>query len=240
MANDKPIVMLKIDNKSVTSELDRAGYKKVGVLIKQVENFKAALEKASSNEIDVILINMDIPGFDVFSALKKFKSMPHLEETPIVVTSVQGHHSIQKKVLESGADLFVEQPFPRQFLVEKIKNLLSKQTRNEARISGEAQIEFKYNNKTETCVLADVSGSGVLVLTTLDIPAGDKLELKLLLPGYQRSITIVGQVVRSVDSAEHGRGIGIRFLEFIGDARKKLDKYITKSSANDANLMYYL
>ena len=102
----------------------------MGVTIKAATSYAQANEIVENEKIDIIVINLDHESIQPIQICKHFKST---SEIPVVLTSVQ---SFPKKVksMSQGADLLVEQPIPRQFFIEKIRNLLEQKVRTDLRL----------------------------------------------------------------------------------------------------------
>ena len=240
--NDKNLIMLSIDGKSITSDLDRAGYKKMGVDLRSTSTFKDAEAFISENTVDVIVINYDYEHVDAVQLCKHFKAQEQSKEIPIVFTSVQDKpRSIKAK--DIGLDLFVEQPVPRQFFIEKIRNLLEQKTRGTDRVNITSEVTFELEGESVTCPIADLSKSGILLSTERQLKAETELDLTFSLPGYKKPIKVLGEVVRAINEQGNNPvqiGIGVRFKSFNGDSQKRLEKYISKSQDDDPKLAYYL
>ncbi len=243
--NGPSIKMLLIDDKMLTSELDKAGYRSMGFSVKQVSNFAEAQEAFNEDSVDILVINMDYAKIDAPTICQHYKSDTKTSSLPVVLTSVQSSASVKKLAIESGADLFVEQPLPRQYFIEKLKKLLDKVTRDNNRIDFQEQATLTWEDQTYVLPIADISSSGILVSTHENIPGSEVVELSFCLPGNKKPLKIGGRVVRRIepsDSTGSGRpsGLGIRFETFVGDSEDRLEKYIANTSDHDQKLIYYL
>ncbi|TWW10028.1 hypothetical protein E3A20_08460 [Planctomyces bekefii] len=244
MAGPNTIKMLSIDDKTVTTDLDRAGYRKMGVYVKAAANFEEANRLLKSEKIDLIVINLDYPPIDGTQITKHLKSKPETKEIPIVLTSVQTAARLRNAALESGADLFVEQPLPRQYFIEKLKQLLEQKTRTTERVSLHGDVRFTVDGTQHHCAIGDLSSSGMLLSTDLELTSGKPIHVEFDLPDQKKPIVIDGEVVRTLRySPQHPDrqcGIGVRFDNFQGDSKKRLENYIDKSAHSDERLKYYL
>jgi|NOAtaT_5_FD_contig_51_1462483_length_952_multi_2_in_0_out_0_1 response regulator RpfG family c-di-GMP phosphodiesterase len=234
--------ILFVDEKRITSDLEKAGYRKIGAHIIQATNFAQSKEILQREEIDVIVINYDYSEIDAVSMCEHFKKQTETQAVPIVFTSVQ---PLPKKVTqrENGPDLFIETPVPREYFIEQVRNILAEKTRGTERVNHEGFVSFDYKGRTLECPIQDVSKSGILLTTDMTIEAGTKVSLSFSLPGYKKPIKVEGEVVRCIaaDSRRNTKaGVGIRFDEFNGDSQKRLEKYIAKSQNDDPKLVYYL
>ena len=165
MANTT-LKILSIDEKRITTDLDKAGYRKIGAQMFQATSFSEAQNTIIANDISAIVINYDFKEVDAVAVCEHFKrTMP---EKPVVLTSVQ---SVPKRILknELGPDLFIEQPIPRQYFIEKIRDLLEEKIRDTDRVDHGGIVEFQFDGKRMECPIQDISKSGILLETDLDI-----------------------------------------------------------------------
>ena len=238
--NKQPLKILFIDEKRMTTELDKAGYRKIGAQLIQATSYKSAQEILESQDVSVIVVNYDFKEVDPVTISKHLKQQ--YGDKPLVLTSVQ---SVPKKILKDtyGPDLFVEQPIPRQYFIEKIRNLLEEKIRDTDRVAHGGTVSFVYEGVKHDCAIQDISKSGLLIATGMTIPADTVLDLSFLIPGYKKPIRVNSTVVRKIAANEQRQivsGLGIRFDEFAGDSQKRLDKYILKSQNDDPHMVYYL
>lgn len=244
MGKVKPIIMLSVDDRSVTSDLDSAGYKKMGVSVRPASSWDEAEKFLAEGEIDVLVINLDYHRVNGIQIIRHIRSMPEFVKIPVVVTSVQSAARVRTAAIDAGADLFVEQPLPRHFFIEKLKTLLSQTTRGTARIGTSGEGRFQLNGKLVSCPLADVSSGGVLLQCHVELPVGISLKVELILPGVKKSIEVSGHVVRKVKvdakNPLSGSGFGFRIESFHGDARKRLEKFLAFNAETDSPMRYYL
>lgn len=241
-----PIKMLLIDDKMLTSELDKAGYRSMGISVKQVANFAETQEVFKKETVDLLVINMDYSKIDAPTICQHYKNSPETAALPIVLTSVQSSASVKNSALKAGADLFVEQPLPRQYFIEKLKKLLDQVTRDNNRIDLQEQATLIWEDQTFVLPIADISSSGILVSTHENIPGSELVRLSFCLPGNKTPLKIGGRVVRRIEPSDTATapkkpsGLGIRFETFEGDSETRLEKYIASSSDHDKKLIYYL
>ena len=238
------IKMLSLDDKTVTTDLDRAGYRKMGVVVRPALSFDEASKALKAEKFDLIVINMDFKPINAAEITKHLKAQAEFKEIPIVLTSVQTSAKVRNTALDAGADLFVEQPLPRQYFIEKLKQLLEHKTRTTERVALDGRVVFQYAGRDLSCAIGDLSVSGVLLSTEEELQDGAELEMTFELPGDKKPVTVTGEVVRTIQfskqTPERQTGVGIRFAAFHGDAKKRLEKYIERSQIVDTRMKYYL
>lgn len=244
MMDTPTLRILQIDEKRVTTDLDRAGYRKTGVRMIQASSFLEAKSQLKKQDIDIIVINMDYEGISAEAACKHFKSEKETADIPVVFTSIKSLPSSLTKSPD-GPDLCVEQPMPRQFFIEKLRTLLEQKIRDNSRVSYQGDASFSWNGQKRLCRILDLSKTGLLISSDLELEPGHTVDLSFVLPSQKKAIKVTGEVVRYISpktsAHEESRGgYGIKFLTFHGDSQKRLEKYVLKSAVDDPKMVYYL
>lgn len=243
------IRMLSVDDKSLTTSLDRAGYRDMGVIVNIAANFdeyQARIQK-TDRPIDIIVINLDYPANNAPQIIESARSSTN-SSIPIILTSVQARVAERKKLLELGANLFIEQPVPRTYFIEKAKALLTQATRSDGRLNSEqfdtAQITL--DDKEYQFPVSDLSSSGILLKTEEVFEIGTHIEISLVVPGYKKALQFVGEIVRHVkgydndEASDDYRGLGVRFSSYKGDSQKRLVKFLSNANLDNKEMIFYL
>lgn len=240
--------MLLIDDKSLTTSLDRAGYREMGVQVLSASDQQEAMNALENKAVEIVVINLDFLGSGARMICHTLRNRDEWQEIPVVVTSVQANSPHKHQAIEAGANLFVEQPIPRSYFIEKIKELLTKATRggNDRVSSGDlGPVKLVYSEQEYSFPIGDISSSGILLSTDEHFEEGLACSMELQLPNSKKPIKIDGEVVRVLkedkNKPDRKAGVGIRFSKFKGDAQKKLTQYLDKhSSMGDEQMQYYL
>jgi two-component system, cell cycle response regulator DivK len=92
--------------------------------ITEAEDAQQALEAIAKQRPDLILMDIQLPIIDGYTATRKIKADPALRSIPIAVTSyaLSGE---EKKAREAGCDDYVPKPFSPRQLLAKIRQYLS-------------------------------------------------------------------------------------------------------------------
>jgi DNA-binding response OmpR family regulator len=88
----------------------------------EAENGKQAIELIKSEDLDIILLDIQLPdisGYDVFNFLKEYS--PNI---PVIIVSAQGADMDRIMGLEIGADDYVVKPFNPVELVARMRTVL--------------------------------------------------------------------------------------------------------------------
>jgi len=91
-------------------------------------NGVSALEILSQNKIDVVLLDVMMPGMDGFETCKKIKENPETTHIPVVMVTALSELEDRVKGLESGADEFLTKPINDIALFARVKSLARMKT----------------------------------------------------------------------------------------------------------------
>lgn len=91
---------------------------------------KQALEMIKEKKIDLILLDLMLPGFDGFEICKAVRKDPANKDIPIVMVTAKGEEADIVKGLECGADDYITKPFSPNVLLARVSTILRR--RNEA------------------------------------------------------------------------------------------------------------
>jgi response regulator RpfG family c-di-GMP phosphodiesterase len=236
--------VLKIDEKNVTTELERAGYRSIGVSIRNANTFQDAMDLLGKGTYDALILNHDYQQIDAFLICSYLKQQPITSVLPIIITSVESTAKNQKAALSAGADLFIEQPIPKQDFVEQLKKLLEQQTRSNNRVHINGQANISWDHEKFTLPIADISNTGILLSTTKEFSSGVAVHLQFALPESSTDLKVEGEVVRTipadVNQPDRPFGVGIRFTAFSGQAEQIIKEFTASHADENKRLKYYL
>ena len=78
------------------------------------------------------------------------------------------------------------------------------------------------------CKMENISASGVLVHALRAYPPGTKAHVEFMFPQDAVPFKAEAEVARQTTSNESMVGMGLRFLEFVGDSQERLKSYLEK------------
>lgn len=89
---------------------------------------------------------------------------------------------------------------------------------------------FEWNQPYEASA-AEISAGGVFLKTAEALPEGTHLTLRLLVPGMETAVTVLGKVVRTVKGGLlKPAGMGVRFLDIAPSVRESISLYVERRS----------
>jgi len=120
---DKPVILV-VDDQPKNIELLEAYLVPQGYEIVKAANGEEALGKLPCNQIDLILLDVMMPGMNGYEVCKKVKRDLRNTFLPIVMLTALDKMEAKIEGLEAGADDFLNKPFQKIELVARVNNLL--------------------------------------------------------------------------------------------------------------------
>jgi two-component system cell cycle response regulator DivK len=93
--------------------------------ITEAEDGQQALEAIAKQWPDLILMDIQLPIIDGYTATRKIKADPALKSIPIIAVTSYALSGEEKKAREAGCDDYVPKPFSPRQLLAKIRQFLS-------------------------------------------------------------------------------------------------------------------
>jgi two-component system cell cycle response regulator DivK len=93
--------------------------------ITEAEDGEKALEAIAKQRPDLILMDIQLPIMDGYTATKRIKGDPTLRSIPIIAVTSYALSGEEKKARAAGCDDYVPKPFSPRQLLAKIRHYLS-------------------------------------------------------------------------------------------------------------------
>jgi len=119
--------ILIVDDEPDILELVRYNLSREGYEIVCAESGEKALEYAQSKMLDLIILDLMLPGQDGLEVAKQLKSSSKSMHVPIIMLTAKGEEADIVTGLELGADDYVTKPFSPRVLLARIKAILRRQ-----------------------------------------------------------------------------------------------------------------
>jgi two-component system, NtrC family, nitrogen regulation response regulator NtrX len=116
-------VLVVDDEKNIRRAL-RMVLEGAGLQVEDCPDAESALGLLAQREIDLIILDVRLPGMDGITALGKIRAMPETRHTPVLMIS--GHASVSDamEAVKKGATDFFEKPVDRELVVSRVQNAL--------------------------------------------------------------------------------------------------------------------
>ncbi len=116
--------ILVIDDEEDILELVRFNLSQEGYEVLCADSGEKALEILKSMPVDLMVLDLMLPGMDGFCVAKRVKSDPRVRHLPIVMLTARGSETDVVAGLEIGAEDYVTKPFSPRVLAARIQKVL--------------------------------------------------------------------------------------------------------------------
>jgi two-component system phosphate regulon response regulator PhoB len=190
-----------------------------------------ALKKVRSERIDVVILDLMLPGMDGLDVCRSLKKDEKTASVPVIMLTAKGEESDIVTGLELGADDYIVKPFSPKILVARIKTVLRRKSAEPMDESAPVLIhdlaihpgrrEVLYKKKPveltnmEFRVLHLLAGKPGWVFSRYQIVEGVRGDnypvtdrsVDVLIVGLRKKLGPAGEYIETV------RGVGYRFRE---------------------------
>jgi adenylate cyclase len=120
--NDEAVILV-VDDQAQNIRLLDAVLSPRGYRVLTAESGEAALDLLRTEQPDVVLLDIMMPGMDGYEVCRRIRDNPDTAYLPVVMITAS---DIQEKVrgTEAGADDFVTKPFDQAELLARVKSLV--------------------------------------------------------------------------------------------------------------------
>ena len=98
--------------------LEKAGYQ-----VDEITDFKDTTQQAMKYDVDLILLDLNLPGESGFQICKNLKAK---ESIPILILTSRDRLNDEIHALKLGADEYLTKPFRKERLLARIENILKR------------------------------------------------------------------------------------------------------------------
>jgi two-component system cell cycle response regulator len=123
--DDRRLILIVDDEPSVRAMV-HAAIRVRGQRYRVIEaaNATEAVDRASSERPDLVLLDVALPDHDGFWVCHTLKGGPSTATIPVVMLTAMGLPSDRQRALEAGADGYIVKPFSPRALLEELDRRL--------------------------------------------------------------------------------------------------------------------
>jgi len=224
--------ILVVEDEEDILELVRYNLSREGYHVICVTSGEEALIKKGSEALDLIVLDLMLPGIDGLEVTKILKNDSKTQDIPIVMLTAKGTETDIVTGLELGADDYITKPFSPRVLIARIRAILRRKTtkalmddssviqihelkihpgRRDVSIRGES-VELTYTEFQVLYYLARRPGWVFTRSQIVDAVRGDDYpvtdrSVDVQIVGLRKKLGFAGRYIETV------RGVGYRFKE---------------------------
>ena len=116
--------VLLIDDNVLTLELTSTHLRALGFTVGAANSGKDGLDFLKNNKVDIVILDLIMPGMDGYEVLKHIRSDKNTSATPVIVLTGRYSQSDKIKSLDKGADDYIIKPFDNNELASRINAVL--------------------------------------------------------------------------------------------------------------------
>jgi DNA-binding response OmpR family regulator len=119
-----PKTILVADDHAHILKLVEFSLEEINCWIETARTGEEAVAKAAKMRIDLLVVDVKLPGIDGFETLRRIRLTPGNDAVPIIVLTGQGQSEVQAEAAGLGAAAFFTKPFSPVELAAKARSLL--------------------------------------------------------------------------------------------------------------------
>jgi len=115
--------ILTVDDSPSMRALLLGALQSEGFDVEQAEDGQEALEWLASNEVDVIITDINMPRLDGFGLIEKLRDSARHADRPILVLSTENSPEKKSRARNAGATGWIVKPFDAQKLATAVRRI---------------------------------------------------------------------------------------------------------------------
>jgi len=143
----KPIVLV-VDDDQLNAKLFEAQLLPMGYEVIRASSGPEALAAAQGTEVDIVLLDVMMPGMSGYEVCRRLKSMDSTRTVPVVMVTALEDLESKVKGIQAGADDFLTKPVSREELAARTRSLVHMHTLSRSLVSIENAL-FSLANAVE-------------------------------------------------------------------------------------------
>jgi putative two-component system response regulator len=152
---DNPTILI-VDDEARNIELQKAYLEPYSYKILTAANGEEAIKIAAGENIDLILMDVMMPGKDGFVVTKHLKSLERTRIIPVILVTALTEKAEKVKGIEAGCDDFISKPVDSCELLARVRSLLKVKAYNDHMRNYERELETEVAKRTKELYTAMV------------------------------------------------------------------------------------
>jgi two-component system, chemotaxis family, chemotaxis protein CheY len=119
--------VLIVDDQNSVRQMTRMTLGEIGIRhVNEAENGMQAMEIASSQPLDLIISDYNMPEMDGLGLLRAVRGHPVVRKVPFILLTGRGDRELVVKAAQAGVNNYLVKPFTAAVLRQKIEQVMGK------------------------------------------------------------------------------------------------------------------
>ncbi len=116
--------ILVVDDSPTIRKLIGYVLRKKDYTTEEAEDGMDAMEKLSSSEIDLVIVDLNMPNMDGISFVRNLRSSYYNLDLPVIMLTTTSDNDLKREAYGAGVNMFLNKPIQPEVLIYKIESLL--------------------------------------------------------------------------------------------------------------------
>jgi CheY-like chemotaxis protein len=224
-----PVLLAGVGSRSLEAVAPALDYENLEVT--SADTPEDAVEMASKQKFDLVIFDAETGPVALAELVARLRDDASSSRgcSLLVVASPQAAHDARGQI-GRGVNRVVNVDDPESVIEKQVAELLDVAPRADVQLTARVVFDLAEGSLQVDGQTANVSLSGMLLQTTTSFEPGQEVVFEFMADTRGDLVSGRGEVVRSADAGREGlQGIGIRFMEFDGDGRERMQALLEGS-----------
>ena len=225
--SDKQRVLI-VSQQNLKAELRNTVLWGKDIMREWIPDIQQALDRIELFKPQLIVIDWPDEA-PIFHLMQSIRHNDSTKEAGIVAVSRNLTAAVEKKLITAGANLILPMPLNSGLWNNRLDQLLNVTPRFNTRVSVTFalwSINLSQDKPEFQGTALNLSLSGMLIKTRMQLEVGSKLDIRFTLPGQDGQLNVVGQIMWSMQASANVYHSGIQFIVTRYNARERIIAFI--------------
>jgi hypothetical protein len=191
----------------------------------QVTSAEDSTKFAHSDRVDLIILEAEPTTMSLEDVVRTIRAESSASnKASLLVLAEPGSEDGARRLIGRGVNRVMLSVDPPKFIALQVADLLDIAPRATLRLTTRLLVELADGSEEALGAVVNMSAAGLLLETDADLEPGQHVILSIDIDPQDEPVAGKAEVVRKADPDRDGlEGIGVRFLEFAGDGRRRLE-----------------
>jgi hypothetical protein len=191
----------------------------------QVTSAEDSIKFAHSDRVDLIILEAEPTTMSLEDVVRTIRAESSASnKASLLVLAEPGSEDGARRLIGRGVNRVMLSVDPPKFIALQVADLLDIAPRATLRLTTRLLVELADGSEEALGAVVNMSAAGLLLETDADLEPGQHVILSIDIDPQDEPVAGKAEVVRKADPDRDGlEGIGVRFLEFAGDGRRRLE-----------------